>query len=44
MTEEEHEKSTINRFKRGSTKKPKNKVEELVGDALLAKINAKYAE
>jgi hypothetical protein len=39
MTEEEQEKSVMNRVKAGSSYKYKNKLEEAVSNALVDKIN-----
>lgn len=44
MTEEEHEKSVLNKFKGSSVRKPKNEMEQQIGDNLVAQVQAKMAE
>jgi hypothetical protein len=44
MTEEEHEKSVLGKFKGSSVRKPKNAMEEQIGDNLVAQVKTKMAE
>lgn len=43
MTEEEHEKSVIGKFKGSSVRKPKNKMEADIGQALVDDVNDRKA-
>jgi hypothetical protein len=44
MSEEEHEKSVLNKFKGSSVRKPKNKMEADIGNSLVEQVRAAQAK